>query len=126
MRPYTIFCDIDGTLVKKDDPIDNQYPNHKLTLLAGTATELMKWDQNGAYIILTTGRKESFREVTIKQLAEVGIFYDHLLMGIGGGTRILINDLKENSSKRTAIGITVERNEGISGIYDDLEEKKYG
>ncbi len=56
------------------------------------------------------------REQTVKQLAQVGIIYDQLIMGIGGGTRVLINDLKDNSDHLTAIAICVKRNKGIKDI----------
>ena len=115
-RPYTIFCDIDGTLVKKVHPCVAHHPDHKMELLPGVKERLTEWDRKGYYIVLTTGRKESFRKVTEKQLAEVGIFYDHLIMGIGGGKRVLINDTKPNSTKETAVAITVVRNKGIGDV----------
>jgi len=115
-RPFIIFCDIDGTLVKKVDPCIAHHPNHKMELLPGVKEKLLEWDRKGYYIILTTGRKESFREVTKNQLAEVGIFYDHLIMGIGGGKRYLINDTKPDSDEKTAFAITVKRNKGIGEV----------
>ena len=36
-RPKTIFCDLDGTLVKHSNPIDVQNPNLELEVLPGTA-----------------------------------------------------------------------------------------
>ena len=61
-----------------------------------------------------TGRKESLREPTIKQLQKVGIFYDKLIMGFGGGDRILINDRKPNSNRDTAYAINLERDKGVT------------
>ena len=55
------------------------------------------------------------RRVTEKQLRDVGIFYDQLIMGVGGGARYLINDTKPNGSQ-AAFAINVERNVGIEGI----------
>jgi len=115
-RPATIFCDIDGTLVTHTKPTDAQLPTYKLTLLEGTLEKLLEWDKLGYKIILTTGRKESLREVTKYQLAEVGIIYDQLIMGIGGGKRYLINDRKSNSGEDYAIAININRNEGIKKL----------
>ena len=70
----------------------------------------------GYTIILTTGRKEGLRDVTKKQLLELGIIYDQLIMGIGGGIRVLINDKKINTESQTAIAINLERNEGIKNL----------
>ena len=77
-RPKTIFCDIDGTLVKHVPPSTSSTPTHKMELLDGTLEKLLDWDKKGYYIILTTGRKESLRKITEQQLSEVGIFYDSL------------------------------------------------
>jgi hypothetical protein len=55
------------------------------------------------------------RAATEKQLAELGIFYDQLIMGMGGGPRIVINDNKP-SGQETAFAINLERNKGINDI----------
>jgi hypothetical protein len=113
-RPKTIFCDIDGTLVKHQTPEDNA-KGKALELLPGTIEKLIEWDRKGYNIVLTTGRKESLRKATERQLSDVGIFYDQLVMGIGGGSRVLINDLKSDNSV-TAYSYNVKRNEGIYSI----------
>ena len=114
-RPVTIFCDIDGTLVEHSPPTD-QRAHHTLTLLEGTRQKLLEWDKLGYNILLTTGRKESLRKATEIQLSEVGIIYDQLIMGIGGGKRYLINDKKPYGTEDYAIAINLERNKGIKHI----------
>ena len=114
-RPKTIFCDIDGTLVKHAAPHISSKDDHKMELLEGTVETLLEWDKKGYNIILTTGRKESLRKITEYQLSKVGIFYDQLIMGIGGGIRILINDCKDNGDQY-AFAVNVERNKGIKDI----------
>ena len=116
MRPKTIFCDIDGTLVEHATPYLASQPTHSLNILDGTIEKLLEWDRLGYNIILTTGRKESLRAQTECQLSRVGIFYDKLIMGIGGGERVLINDLKPNSDRETATAICLKRNEGIKNV----------
>jgi hypothetical protein len=115
-RPNTLFCDIDGTLVQHCKPTDLQKPNHKLVLLPGTIDKLLEWDKAGSTIILTTGRKESLRKVTEKQLWEAGIIYDQLIMGVGGGKRFIINDRKPQGDEDYAIAINLKRNEGIKEV----------
>tara|TARA_Y100001937_G_C7085810_1_gene315285 strand:- start:614 stop:976 length:363 start_codon:yes stop_codon:yes gene_type:complete len=115
-RPITIFCDLDGTLVEHSSPTQAQLPTHKLNVLDGTLEKLKEWERNGFTIILTTGRKESLRRVTKKQLEEAGIIYDFLIMGIGGGKRILINDRKLDRSEDYAIAINLDRNEGVKNL----------
>ena len=115
-RPLTIFCDIDGTLVKHSKPTDSQKPTHTLELLDGTLEKLLEWDKMGYNIILTTGRKESLRSVTELQLNKAGIIYDQLIMGIGGGKRVLINDRKPYGNEDYAISINIDRNVGIKDL----------
>jgi hypothetical protein len=56
------------------------------------------------------------RKETEKQLSEVGIIYDQLIMGIKGGKRYLINDKKSYSNDDYAIAINLERNKGIKNL----------
>ena len=111
----TVFLDIDGTLVKHENPSKTSLPSHKMEVLDGTIEKLLEWNKKGYTIILTTGRRESNREVTVKQLQESGIFYDHLIMGIGRGPRVVINDIKPDGMI-TAYSVNVIRNEGIKNV----------
>ena len=54
-RPKTIFCDLDGTLVKHSNPIDVQNPDLELEVLPGVHKRLREWDTIGYLIIITTG-----------------------------------------------------------------------
>jgi hydroxymethylpyrimidine pyrophosphatase-like HAD family hydrolase len=112
-RPKTIFCDLDGTLVKHSNPIDIQNPNYELEVLPGVHDKLIEWDTKGYHVVITTGRKESAREATVKQMQRAGINYDQLIMGFGGGDRILINDRKRDSDRDTAYAINIERDRGL-------------
>ena len=119
MKVKTFFCDLDGTLVKHpggDSILRVMDPNHKLQLLDG-AEEFLKWiDYHRHHLVITTGRKESCRKMLEKQLAEVGIMYDMLIMGIGGGVRVVINDLKPYGDYDTAKSVNLSRDEGIKNL----------
>ena len=116
MRPYTIICDIDGTLIKHREDITTQTTDEPI-LLENTLNKLKEWEAKGYFIILITGRKESQRKATKKQLLKAGIFYDQLIMGVGGGARVLINDKKPDGTL-TAFCHNLNRNEGIGKIND--------
>ena len=118
-RPKTIFCDIDGVLMRHSGDITKQHLlDPKEALLDGVKETITEWDRKGYRIILTTGRRESTRKFTEKQLGEAGIFYDHLIMGISGGVRVLINDHKVDSKQETAKAINLKRNDGVKGLED--------
>ena len=116
VRPKTIFCDIDGTLVKHFPPTKTANLDFKLELLPNTLEKLLEWDKLGYNIILVSGRRESSRHVTEKQLSSLGIIYDQLILGIGGGKRFLINDKKDYSNEDYAIAINLNRNTGIGDL----------
>ena len=114
MHPPTIFLDIDGTILKYQKDLLGLMKNTP-EVLAGVHEKLAEWESMGCRVVLTTGRKESQRALTIKHLEQCGIFYDMLIMGIGGGPRILINDKKPNG-QLTAFSINVGRNGGLKDI----------
>ena len=118
-KPKTIFCDLDGTLVKHPGSgyiRAIQDPNYELKVLPGVNEFLYHIDVNSYHLVITTGRKESAREATVKQLQRVGILYDQLIMGFGGGDRILINDRKNDRAEDTAFAINLTRNEGVKNV----------
>ncbi len=117
IRPKTIICDIDGTIFEHKGDISTQHLG-RATILPGVLNAWKNFDIKGYNIILVTGRRESTRRETEKQLSEAGIFYDHLIMGIGGGQRILINDMKTEGLESTAEAISVIRNTGLENLWD--------
>jgi len=114
-KNYTIFCDLDGTLWEQGDPTEIAKPGYQPKIIHGSVDKIREWDSKGFKIILTTGRKESLRDVTVKQLSYAGIVYDQLVMGIGGGSRVLVNDLRANGDI-SAFVYQPKRNEGIAGL----------
>ena len=114
-KPKTIFCDIDGTILKhvhsfshigKADPQD----------LPGAINKFNEWDAKGYRIILTTARKESARYITEKHLSDLGFCWDHLIMGVGTGARVLINDKLRDEDKDRAVGINIITDSGFDSI----------
>ncbi len=125
-RPKTIFCDIDGTLLQHREPSKIAI-GEKACVLPNTIQVLKQWDKSGNNVILVTGRKESLREITELELSQLGVIYDKLLMGIGGGDRILINDRKPDG-RLASWSISPTRDSGL-GQYSfsnlTLEAKRY-
>jgi len=110
--PKTIFCDIDGTLWTHQGDLFSQGKGNN-TLLPFATEAITEWERRGYTIILVTGRKESMRRVTEAELQRLGIVYDQLIMGLGGGDRIIVNDRKYGSSRNTCFAVNVARNKGI-------------
>jgi len=117
-RPKTIICDIDGTLIEHTGGPYDQFTKN-MVVLDGVIEKLEEWDSLCYRVILLTGRKESMRTRTEKQLENCGIFYDQLVMGVGGGARVLVNDLKpddKDPNNPTAIAINIKRNKGLRDV----------
>ena len=119
----TIFLDIDGTIFHQSDRCADMY-NTQPTLIKGSAKKCWEWHLKGYNIILTTGRPEPARGRTEAALAHHNITYDQLVMGLGPGPRVLINNVNEVGTidgvcemmGLTASAIEVETNEGISDL----------
>lgn len=109
-----IFLDIDGTLLWHHNEGLSGVLLNKPELLPGTLDKLNEWEAKGYTIILCTGRAESMRDFTERQLSELGVFYSKLLMGVSGD-RILINDKKPDGRAAAAV-VNLDRNQGIMGI----------
>ena len=120
-RPRTILCDIDGVIFKHKGDICKQHLDDPV-VLDGVKEKIREWDLEGCHIILITGRRESVRKDTEKQLSNAGIIYDDLVMNVSGGMRVLINDKKQNKNDTTAIAICVDRNKGIKNILNNKQE----
>ncbi len=109
----TILVDCDGCILKWAGPNFATNPNPEL--LPGVKEKFSQWISNGDKIIITTGRKESDREQTVKQLQKLNLSYDILLCGLNGGIRILVNDLKPDGTI-TAVAVNLERDKGMEDI----------
>lgn len=113
--PKTIFCDIDGTLLKHFGNIKDNIHNEPV-ILENVLNTIHQWEKLNYKIILTTGRKECTRKITEEQLLKMGIIYDTLIMGITNGDRVLINDKKTNGLHNTAYAINLVRNQGMKNL----------
>jgi len=111
----TIFLDIDGCILKHQGGMSDIILS-EVKILPGVKEKFSEWDASGYKIILTTGRRESSRELTEKQLRQFGLFWDHLIMGCNRGQRILINDIKPNSEQLMAISINLKRDIGLKDV----------
>lgn len=116
-KKCAIFCDIDGTLIKYRE--FSTYKSTKAEPITNTIKEINRAFNKGHNIILTTARPEYLRFHTLRELNKLNIQYHMLLMSIGRGPRILINDNKL-SNKSSAYAINIERDIGMSST--DIEK----
>jgi hypothetical protein len=110
----TIFCDIDGTIFEY-----RKFETFKTTPAIptpGSLARMNQWDLDGHMIILTTARPEWMRKHTIKELKMNRVPWHRLIMGIGMGDRLLINDLNPRKPGDRAYAFNVERDAGLDKV----------
>jgi len=107
----TWIFDLDGTLV-----VHGGYITGKEVKLPGI-DELFNSIPKDDMIIIVTGRPENDKELTIKNLKELNIRFDHIIFNAGKGARIIVNDTKPSGYK-TAHSFGITRDAGIN--KDDL------
>ena len=110
--PKTVFCDIDGTLLKHHGDI-LQNASRTAEVLPNVYESLKEWERRNYRIILITGRKESERGRTEAILQSLHIPYDALLMGLPNGDRVIINDRKSDATRPSAYALSPARNAGL-------------
>jgi|LakMenEpi03Aug12_release.lakeMendotaPanAssembly.Ray.scaffolds.fasta_scaffold752382_2 hypothetical protein len=111
----TIFCDIDGTIFKQVPY--NLINEIEYTILPGVKEKFEEWVNLKYIIILVSGREESKRDITLKQLDNAGIKYNQLILGIGSEDRFIINNNTKNEPDRNrAFAISLKRDEGFKFI----------
>ena len=120
-KPKTLFLDIDGTLLKHQHTISDVYAQ-EAEVLPGVVEKINEWDSQGHTIILVTARKESTREITERQLRQFGLAWNQLVMGVGGGRRILVNDKLQETDIDRAVAVNVVTNAGFNSVsWDDYD-----
>jgi dTDP-glucose pyrophosphorylase len=114
-KPKTIFCDLDGTVLKHCHRFSDLHVSDP-EILTGVNLKFNEWDSKGYRIILTTARKESAREMTEAHLRQLGLCWDHLIMGVTSGVRVLINDKLRDSDKNRAVSVNLITDAGFDSI----------
>jgi phosphatidate phosphatase PAH1 len=110
----TIFCDIDGTLFEHKKDL-HAMVTEEPCILPGVIEKFSEWRSKDYYIMLTTARPEGCRNITEKQLASFGIFYDRLVMGLPVGPRVVIND-KKPDGLITSEAVCLIRDSGLLDV----------
>ena len=124
LRQYkTLFVDIDGTLVKSSGKYTKPYwgETEGITKNIEFLNRLHKTGR--VYIILTTARASSARDVTVQQLAREGVRYDDIIFGLPHCNRTIINDYGSSNPYPTCDSVNIPRNSSdLERFLKDLGE----
>jgi len=114
-RYDTIFCDVDGVLLKHSPHSNDNIEDNQL--LGNCVKKFKKWKKEKRKIILCTARPKKTIDTFKKLLKTLDIEYDDLIMGLNPGSRYIINDIKpSNIFVKQSIGLNLIRDEGIDNI----------
>lgn len=108
----TIFCDIDGTLIKAQARLGPNSYGAVPEVLPESYMALKQRYDDGAQIIFTTARPDSTYEQTYNMLKNLGFDNFKLLTGLHNARRILINDYNDTNPYPRAVAINVGRDDG--------------
>lgn len=117
-KPMTIFCDLDGTILKHLHRF-SELPKNDPVSLPGVLEKINQWDSHGHKIIFVTARKESARQMTEEHLRKLGLCWDILIMGVTSGPRVIINDKLDKSHPDRALSINVITDVGFELVNWD-------
>lgn len=112
----TLFIDIDGTLVNNSGEFTKKKWGETDGLKNNIKYIQEMYETGTIQIILTTARKEKYREKTLQQLKSLNIPYDKIIFDLFHCKRYLINDYSDTNPYPSAISINLERNN------DELEK----
>lgn len=111
----TFFVDIDGTLVKYRK--FSELSTAVLTPIQDVIDSVNYHYDNGSHIVITSARPPEYEVFTKQELEKIGVKYHQLLLGIGRGTRVILNDKDpENPDTPRAIGINFNRDMGLEEL----------
>tara|TARA_B100000902_G_C27260313_1_gene890312 strand:+ start:525 stop:1577 length:1053 start_codon:yes stop_codon:yes gene_type:complete len=106
----TIFTDLDGVLVESSAELFAPYWGTTDAIQENVDLINKLYDTGKVRIIITTSRKSSYKEKTLKQLDRLNIKYHEIIFDLLHCQRILINDYSKTNSYPTAKSCNLIRN----------------
>jgi hypothetical protein len=107
---YTLFVDLDGTLITNTSHLCPPFIGEGLPLQDNIDTIKKIKKQKGSVVIITTSRPEKYRDVTTEEIKKYNIPFDVLIMGLPHSQRILINDFALTNPYPSCSAINIRRN----------------
>jgi hypothetical protein len=107
----TIFCDIDGTLIKNQAPYGPNNYETTVVPLQNNVNALLAAKARGCQIIFTTARRSQVHDITRKTLDDLGFADCQLIMDLHHARRMLINDWAPTNPYPSAVAVNLRRDD---------------
>lgn len=111
-RKGTIFCDLDGTLIKHVAVPSES--GEEMEIIEGSIEKLREFRDKDYFLILMTSRPQSKVFGVLQKLWSMGLEFDQIVCDLPVGPRHLINDSKDGEVR--AFAHVLKRDEGIRDI----------
>jgi len=105
-----LFVDIDGTLVTNSSIHFPPYVGSGIAIEENISFLRELYQSGKVKIILTTSRPDHLKDITITEMEDKGVPYDHLIMGLPHCQRVLINDFAKSNPYPSCSAINITRN----------------
>ncbi|MBS0209192.1 MAG: hypothetical protein JSS27_09580 [Planctomycetes bacterium] len=105
----TLFIDVDGTLVKNSGEFFAPMWGSTAGIRENIQVTNRLFDSGKVQIILTTSRKEEFRDVTLAQLQREGVKFHQILFGLNHGKRVVVNDYAKTNPFKSCDAVNIAR-----------------
>lgn len=105
----TIFCDIDGVLLKNTGKYGKVTWNNKPEPIKENLELIKNIVLNGGQLILTTSRPSKYKNTILKIMKLLGIKYHTIIFNLNHSERIIINDFAPTNAYPTCSAINIPR-----------------
>lgn len=109
----TYFVDVDGVIMKNSGKYGSLNWYNNTTYLNENVEVLLKLQNEGAQIVITTSRPEEFRPALERLFNYVGLKPYAILTGMNHSARVVINDFAPTNPYPSGIAVTCPRNSNI-------------
>lgn len=116
-RFKTIFCDIDGTIIKNQAEFWSPSYNDPPEVLQDNVDRLLELQADGAQIIFTTARNKKYTDDIAVMLDRLGFKGYTLLTGLHHSVRIVVNDYSSTNPNPSCVAINLERDVNTLRTY---------
>mgnify|MGYP003440041575 FL=1 len=106
----TLFVDLDGVLVLNSGQFTEPKWGTTDSIEENVAVLNRLHETGKVHLVITTARKEEYRDVTIEQLDKIGMRYDSIVFGLPHGKRIVVNDYAPSNPFKSCDSINIKRN----------------
>jgi hypothetical protein len=111
-REYgTVFCDIDGTLVKSSSEFFEPVWGTTAPITENVAALNKLFDSGKVHVVLTTTRSSEFEDATRSQLASAGVKFHKLIFDLPHAKRVVVNDYSRTNQYPSCLAINLQRDD---------------